>query len=110
MIRSARGDFERSSFLFAPFSWIPLDSLDTVHRASIGGLALTRGLDIITRTLPTITESGSTVVRDDADPLSYRSAARNISPLITLGIDKPTDWIVTHRSSLMQARDEFVSA
>ena len=42
MIRSARGDFERSSFLFSPFSWIPIASIDTVARASAGGLALTR--------------------------------------------------------------------
>ena len=42
MIRSARGDFERSSFLLTPFSWIPLEQVDMIHRASAGGLALTR--------------------------------------------------------------------
>lgn len=34
MIRSARGDFERSSFLLSPFSWIPVDQIDTVRRAT----------------------------------------------------------------------------
>lgn len=36
MIRSARGDFERSNFLFTPFSWIPMDRIDVVQRLSAG--------------------------------------------------------------------------
>lgn len=71
MIRSARGDFERSSFLFAPFSWIPIGYIDTVRRASAGGLALTRSLDLIAQALPD-TLSGSTVTRGTQDPLAYR--------------------------------------
>lgn len=34
MIHSARGDFERSSFLLAPFSWIPVDRVDTIAKIS----------------------------------------------------------------------------
>lgn len=36
MIHSARGDFERSSFLLAPFSWIPVDRVDAVAKISAG--------------------------------------------------------------------------
>lgn len=32
-IHSARGDFERVHFLFLPFSWIPIDRIDTLDRA-----------------------------------------------------------------------------
>ena len=35
MVRSARGDFERSSFLLTPFSWIPLTKVDSVYRATV---------------------------------------------------------------------------
>lgn len=35
-IRTARGDFERANFLLTPFSWIPLDRIDTVYRISAG--------------------------------------------------------------------------
>ena len=106
MIRSARGDFERSSFLFAPFSWIPIASIDTVARASAGGLALTRGLDLIAQALPA-TLSGSTVARDIADPLSFRAAARDISPLASLWIVDPTDWIVDNKKILEQAKTDL---
>ena len=109
MIRSARGDFERSSFLFAPFSWIPIASIDTVARASAGGLALTRWLDLIARALPT-TLSGSTTSRDIADPLAYRAAARDISPLASLGIENPTDWISLNKKILEQAKTDLQSA
>ncbi len=34
MIRSARGDFERSNFLLTPFSWIPLSQVDSIHRVT----------------------------------------------------------------------------
>jgi hypothetical protein len=34
MVRSARGDFERSSFLLTPFSWIPLAQVDSIDRAT----------------------------------------------------------------------------
>jgi hypothetical protein len=106
MIRSARGDFERASFLFSPFSWIPMGQIDTVRRSAVGGLALTRGLDLITQALPT-TLSGSTVTRDIVDPLAYRAAARDISPLASLGIENPTDWIVANKKILEQAKTEF---
>ncbi len=109
MIRSARGDFERSSFLFAPFSWIPIASIDTVARASAGGLALTRSLDLIAQALPT-TLSGSTTSRDIADPLSFRAAARDISPLASIGIVDPTDWIVENKKILEQAKTDLQSA
>ncbi len=110
MIYSARGDFERSSFLFAPFSWIPIAPIDTLHRASEGGLALTRGLDMITQTLPIDSATGLTVQKDTQDPLSYRAAARDIFPLESVSIGNPTDWIVANKSILASARDEFVSA
>ena len=109
MIHSARGDFERASFLFSPFSWIPIDHIDTVRRASLGGLALTRGLDLIAQALPT-TLSGSTLTRDPQDPLAYRAAARDIFPLAELGIENPTDWIVDNQKILTQAKNEFQSA
>jgi hypothetical protein len=110
MIHSARGDFERSSFLFAPFSWIPMDRVDTIRRVSAGGLALTRGLDLIAQALPIATITGSIVQRDTLDPLSYRAAARDISPLASLGIENPTDWIVDHKKTLEQAKADLQSA
>ena len=110
MIHSARGDFERSSFLFAPFSWIPIAPIDTLHRASEGGLALTRGLDMIAQTLPITTTTGSTIQKNIQDPLAYRSAARDISPLASLGVENPTDWIVANKSTITSARDELMRA
>ncbi|MBC7498070.1 DUF4012 domain-containing protein [Candidatus Gracilibacteria bacterium] len=109
MIRSARGDFERASFLFSPFSWIPIGQIDTVRRSAAGGLTLTRGLDMIAQALPA-TLSGSTVTRDIVDPLAYRAAARDISPLASLGIENPTDWIVANKAILEQAKTELQSA
>ena len=109
MIRSARGDFERSSFLFAPFSWIPMDRVDTVRRASAGGLTLTRGLDLVAQALPD-TLSGSTIARYTQDPLAYRAAARDISPLASIGIVDPTDWIVENKKILEQARTDLQTA
>lgn len=109
MIRSARGDFERASFLFAPFSWIAIGPIDTVRRASLGGLALTRGLDLIAQALP-LSLSGETLARSPQDPIAYRAAARDISPLATLGIENPTDWIVENKKILEQAKTEFQSA
>ncbi len=109
MIRSARGDFERSNFLFTPFSWIPMDRIDVVQRLSAGWLALTRWLDIIAQALPnTVNDSGSFIKRDTQDILSYRAAARDIYLLEIFGISNPTDWIIEHNDILKQARDEFI--
>lgn len=106
MIHSARGDFERSSFLFAPFSWIPMERVDTVRRASAGGLALTRGLDLIAQAIP-MTTTGATVQRGVQDPLAYRPSSRDISPLASLGISDPTDWIVENKKILSEAKNEL---
>lgn len=111
MIRSARGDFERSSFLISPFSWIPIDRIDTVRRATAGGLALTRWLDILMQSLPSMMNaSGAVVKKDTQDPLSYRTASRDIFFLESLGIPDPTDWIRENQSILEKSRDEFVLA
>lgn len=32
-LTSARRSFERANFLFAPFSWIPFDTIDLAERA-----------------------------------------------------------------------------
>lgn len=111
VIRTARGDFERASFLFAPFSWIPLDRVDTVRRATLGGLALTRALDAVSQTFSdSLVDSGALIQKDIQDPLSYRAAPRDISPLASLGIENPTDWIVENKKSLEGVRDELILA
>lgn len=109
-IRSARGDFERAGFLFTPFSWIPLSSVDSVSRATHGWLALTRGLDSIAQVLPNSGGSGFTIKKEQVDPFSYRTPAKDISPLEAYGITSPTDWIRTHHSELVTMRDEFQKA
>ncbi len=111
MIRSARGDFERSSFLLSPFSWIPVDQIDTVRRATAWGLALTRGLDILMQSLPNATNSSGAVIKKEAqDPLSYRTASRDIFFMESLGIANPTDWIHDHQGILEETRDELMTA
>jgi hypothetical protein len=54
--------------------------------------------------------SGSTITRDAQDPLSYRVSARDISPLASLGIKDPTDWIIANKKILSQAKSELQSA
>lgn len=36
IVHEARMDFERANFLFLPFSWVPLETVDLAHRASLG--------------------------------------------------------------------------
>ena len=111
MVRSARGDFERSSFLLTPFSWIPLNQVDSVRRATAWWLALTRGLDLLMQSLPNSTSSsGALVKKDTQDPLSYRAASRDIFLMDSLGIQSPTDWIKDNHTILEKARDEFIAA
>lgn len=111
LVRSARGDFERSSFLFSPFGWIPVSQIDSVKRATNGGLSLTRGLDAVAQTLPeTLSSSGIIVKKWDANPLSYRAPAKDISPLESIGIQNPTDWIRKNKSTLVSANTELKNA
>lgn len=111
MIHSARGDFERSSFLLAPFSWIPVDRVDAVAKISAGWLALTRGLDMIAQSLPAdITSSGAVVKKNETDLLSYRAASRDIFLTESLGITNPTDWIAENKDTLTKAQVELATA
>ena len=52
LIHSSRSDFERAQFLFVPFSWIPLEIVDTVGRATEGGRAVATALDSIAENFP----------------------------------------------------------
>ncbi len=111
LIRSARGDFERSSFLLAPFSWIPVDKVDTVDKIARWWLALTRWLDMIAQALPeNMTTKWLGIKKWEQNPLSYRAASRDIFALESIGIESPTDWIAENSTMIAQAQKEFQNA
>jgi hypothetical protein len=111
LVRSARGDFERSNFLIAPISWLPIAKIDAARRATAGGLALTRGLDTLMQSLPAaMNASGAIVKKDTQDILSYRTASRDVFFLESLGISNPTDWIKENQAQLEKSRDQLILA
>ena len=55
-------------------------------------------------------KTGSTIKRDEQDPLSYRAAAKDIFPLESFGISNPTDWLEQNASIFEQARTELIKA
>ena len=66
---------------------------------------------MIAQSIPDIeAESGSIIKKDAQDPLSYRTAAKDIFLLESFGISNPTDWLEQNSSTFEQARTELINA
>lgn len=66
---------------------------------------------MIAQSIPDIeAESGSIIKKDTQDPLSYRTAAKDIFLLESFGISNPTDWLEQNSSTFEQARTELINA
>lgn len=105
-MRLSREEFERANLLFFPYRWLPWDQIKLAKVAIDGGLALTRGGDAL---LSHMWESTSGTVMKPIRTVGslFRPDAVNITPLINLGIEKPTNWIQTHEMDIRYLREEL---
>ncbi len=102
---SARGYFERAHIVFLPFSWIPMEQIELADTALRGGLALSRWLDTLARTLPTGTGTLSMLAKSQVITPSYRWSAEDIFVLSSLGIESPTTWMQDNEDALRTTED-----
>lgn len=107
---AARRDFERAQFLFLPFSWIPLETVDLVNRATAGGQSLARSLDTLVHMLPSSDAGFSLKIQENHMNSLYRGNAKDIFPLENLGISLPTNWLSEHSSEMKTVISEFQRA
>lgn len=101
IVQGARMDFERANFLFLPFSWIPLETVDLAHRVSMGWLSLTRSAESILSLVPTWTGTITQETKKSASIApAFRADAKDFFPLARFGIDFPTTWAKEHETVL----------
>ena len=112
-IRESSRDFERANILFMPFRIIPSDQIRLGAIAIDGGLSLSRALKALVESLPdTRTSTTAMIVYsvEDTTTPTYRAKARDISPLVPLGIDIPTDWLEKNSATLSYLESSLTDA
>ena len=110
LIHSSRSDFERAQFLFAPFSWIPLEIVDTVGRATEGGRAVATALDSVAENFPDSDKNFSLTTKVNDENSAYRGNSKDIFPLDSIGVPLPTDFLIKNSPAINAAIDEFERA
>lgn len=91
-VHSAKNDFERAKFLFLPFSWIPIDTVDMVNRATHSASEIASNLDSIASTLPDNNSPFSLKVVENGEESVFRGNSKDIFPTENMGISLPSDW------------------
>ena len=112
-IRESSRDFERANILFMPFRIIPSDQIRLGAIAIDGGLSLSRALKALVESLPDTRTSTTAMVEysvEDTTTPTYRAKARDISPLVPLGIDIPTDWLEKNSTTLSYLESSLTDA
>lgn len=91
-VYSAKNDFERAKFLFLPFSWIPVDSVDMVNRATNSAAEIASNLNSIVSTLPDNNSHFSLKIVENGEESAFRGNSKDIFPTENMGIPLPSDW------------------
>ncbi len=110
IIQDSRSDFERAEFLFLPFSWIPLDTVDLVNRATSGGKKLTTSLDTVLDLIPESENNFSLKVVENGESSAFRGASKDVFPLENLGVTLPTNLLKEHKNEIFSAIADLESA
>lgn len=110
IIQSSRSDFERAEFLFLPFSWIPLETVDLVNRATSGGKKLTTSLDTVLDLVPASNENFSLKIIENNEASAFRGASKDIFPLENAGISLPTEILKKEKTTILSAISDFRAA
>jgi hypothetical protein len=107
-ILSARSTFERANIFLSPFfflldnSLIHVDQIESAHALVDAGLATTRGLDALARTLSGSFMRGEEQNTDTEESITptYRAPPRDLYLLKRFGIMQPTLWYGENRDAV----------
>lgn len=107
IIRASKNDFERAEFLFFPFSWIPMDSVDLAQRATLGGKKLTSAIDDFLEIIPEKQENSLFQIVENDEKSVFRGASKDIFPF---GNISPTDVFKQKETTILSAFSDFSEA
>lgn len=108
-IQKSKQDFERANFFFAPFSWLPIETVDMVDRAIVGGQTLTRAMDDVLDIFPSDKDFSLKIV-ENGENNAFRGASKDIFPLENLGFSLPTNLLLEKKNIFLSAFSGFKNA
>lgn len=102
-IHNSRTDFERANFLFFPFSWLPIDIIDTANRGISGAKEIITALDNVVSRLPDSTTFFSPKIIDNSESEAHRGNSKDIFLLENIWLDLPTNWLTENKEYIISA-------
>lgn len=99
-VHSAKTDFDRAHFLFLPFSWIPIDSVDMINRATSSASDVLSSADALVSTLPENKNNFSLKVVENKEESQFRKNSKDIFVGENSGLSLPSEWIASQNDKI----------